>query len=152
MSNLNHLMEVMAAEAELTEQLIEVMKMQQQALVNLDHAEVEISVDKQQELLLPIEALEQERLRLTREVWCELTPPPDAPETSIHLTSLLHHLQRKDADRLSMLGSRLHSAVEVMMKVNQANQYLIEHSRRFVRETLRIVTDGHSRQIVDHRI
>jgi flagellar biosynthesis/type III secretory pathway chaperone len=151
MNNLMHLEEVMATQAELTEQLIEVMKQQQSALVNIDSTKVEQTVDRQQELLMPIEGLEQERVRLTKEVVHSVAPHRVANEP-IPLTTLLMCLDGEEAIRLSRVGSRLHLAVETMMKMNQANQYLIDHSRKFVRETFRIVTDGYSRKLVDQKI
>ncbi len=152
MSNLVHLAEVIATEAELTEQLIEVMKRQQQALISTDAETVAAMVDHQEELLLPIEGLEQERVRLTREVWNEIAPRKLPDNSPVHLSALLDQLQNDEAKKLSDAGSRLHSAVEQMLKVNQANQFLIEHSRKFVRETFRIVTEGYSRKLIDQRI
>ncbi len=152
MSNLIHLAEVIATEAELTEQLIEVMKLQQQALISTDAETVAAMVDHQEELLLPIEGLEQERVRLTREVWNEIAPRKLPDNSPVPLSALLDQLQNDEAKKLSDAGSRLHSAVEQMLKVNQANQFLIEHSRKFVRETFRIVTEGYSRQLIDQRI
>ena len=152
MNNLNHLEEVMATEAELTEQLIEVMKRQQQALVSIDSAAVESTVERQQELLMPIEGLEQERIRLTREIVAASMPKRVEEGEPVHLTTLLTCLDISEAKRLSSVGRRLHEAVEQMMKLNQANQYLLDHSRKFVRETFRIVTDGYSRKLIDQKI
>jgi flagellar biosynthesis/type III secretory pathway chaperone len=152
MNNLNHLAEVMMTEAELTEQLIDVMKQQQHALIMLDPATVESTVDKQQELLLPIEGLEHERQRLTTEVLHDLVPHGTAEETPVSLARLMQHLNAGQAQQLSAASGRLLAAVETMMRMNQANQYLIEHSRKFVRETVRMVTGGNSRRLVDQRI
>jgi flagellar biosynthesis/type III secretory pathway chaperone len=152
MSNLNHLAEVIATEAELTEQLVAIMKQQQEALVKTDADAIASTVDRQEELLLPIEGLEQERARLTKEVWNEVASTKIVDDASVSLTMLVNHLNDEEATRLSTVGGRLHSAVKEMTSVNQANQYLIDHSRKFVRETFRIVTNGFSRKLVDHKI
>ncbi len=152
MNSINHLAEVMTAEAELTERLVEVLRNQQSALVKIDAKAVETTTELQQELLLPIEGLEQERLRLARAVWAEGAKQTVDERTPIHLTSLVSVLQKEDAGRIVNIGNRLHAAVEQTVKLNQANQYLIEHSRKFVRETFKIVTDGFARQLVDQRI
>ncbi len=151
MSNIHHLAEVMMTEAELTERLVDIMKQQQQALVNTDAMAVAESVDQEQELLLPIEGLEQERLRLLRAV-CEENGSPIQEGIPVNLADLILTLPATDREMISAAGSRLHHAVEEMLRTNQANQYLIEHSRRFVRETFRIVTNGFSRQLVDQKI
>lgn len=151
MNSLHHLAEVMTTEAELTERLVAIMKQQQQALVNTDALGVAETVDQEQELLLPIEGLEQERLRLLRAV-CEESGRPVREDVPVSLADLMHKLSEDERQVISVAGSRLHQAVEEMLRTNQANQYLIEHSRRFVRETFRIVTNGYSRQIVDQKI
>lgn len=151
MSNIHYLAEVMTTEAELTERLVAIMKQQQQALVNTDAAAVAESVDQEQELLLPIEGLEQERLRLLHAV-CEDIGYPVQDGSTVNLADILHTLPAEAREKISVAGSRLHHAVEEMLRTNQANQYLIEHSRRFVRETFRIVTNGFSRQLVDQKI
>jgi flagellar biosynthesis/type III secretory pathway chaperone len=152
MNSINYLAEIMTAEAELTEQLVEVMRNQQAALVKIDPLAVERATDRQQELLLPIEGLEQERVRLTREVWSQCAQQVIDESASVNLASLIKFMEREDAGRITAVGSRLHNAVEQMVKLNQANQYLIEHSRKLVHETFKIVTNGFSRQLVDQRI
>lgn len=152
MTNLDHLAEVMATQAELTEQLVDVMKHQQQALVKLDSVTVETTVEREQELLLPIEGLEQERARLTKEIFDVVAPLEVTDESPISLSRLLIHLNNEEANRLSSIGNRLHNAVQQMLNLSQANGHLIEHSRKFVRETFRIVTNGYSRQLVDQKI
>jgi flagellar biosynthesis/type III secretory pathway chaperone len=152
MNNVNHLAEVMTTEAEIAEQLADVFVQQQRALVACDAETVVATVDQQQELMLPLEGLEQERERLTRELWQAVTAEKTNDDSPVNLSKLLERLDAEDASRLSKASSRLLSAVEKMMKLNQANQFLIEHSRKFVRETLRIVTNDYARPLVDRTI
>jgi flagellar biosynthesis/type III secretory pathway chaperone len=152
MNNVNHLAEVMTTEAEIAEQLADVFAQQQRALVACDAETVVATVDQQQELMLPLEGLEQERERLTRELWQTVTAEKTNDVSPVNLSKLLERLDAEDASRLSKASSRLLSAVEKMMKLNQANQFLIEHSRKFVRETLRIVTNDYARPLVDRTI
>jgi flagellar biosynthesis/type III secretory pathway chaperone len=152
MNNVNHLAEVMTTEAEIAEQLADVFAQQQRALVACDAETVVATVDQQQELMLPLEGLEQERERLTRELWQAVTAEKTNDDSPVNLSKLLERLDAEDASRLSKASSRLLSAVEKMMKLNQANQFLIEHSRKFVRETLRIVTNDYARPLVDRTI
>lgn len=152
MNNVHHLAEVMTTEAEIAETLVDVITQQQRALVACDAEAVVATVDQQQELMIPLEGLEQERERLTRELWHAVAPESQDNNKPVNLSALLSHLDRNDAARLSDVGSRLLAAIEKMMKLNQANQFLIEHSRRFVRETMRIVTNDYARPLVDRTI
>jgi flagellar biosynthesis/type III secretory pathway chaperone len=152
MNNIHHLTEVMATEAEIAEKLVDVIAQQQRALVACDTEAVVATVDQQQELLIPLEGLEKERERMTRELWHSVAPEAVDDTGPVNLSALLSRLERNDAMRLSDVSSRLLAAVEKMMKLNQANQFLIEHSRRFVRETLRIVTNDYARSLVDRTI
>lgn len=152
MTNVECLVEVMTAESDLAERLADVMKKQQQCLVNCDADGVAETVEQHQELLLPLEGLEQERERLAREVWNAVAPEPASEGHPVNLTALLDYLGGSEAKKLSEISRRLLMNVETIMKINQANQYLIEHSRRFVRETLRIMTNDYARQLVDRKI
>jgi hypothetical protein len=152
MSSLYDLTAVIATEAELTEQLAEVMRLQQNALIRTDASTIASSVEKQEELLLPIEGLENERLRLTEEVWRAVSSKETLNVEHPTFSTLLKSLEEKDAEILSSVSGRLRSAVHEVMSLNQSNQYLIEHSRKFVHETFRIVTNGFSRQLIDHKI
>ncbi len=152
MNSIHHLAEVMATEAEIAEKLVDVITQQQRALVACDTEAVVATVDQQQELMIPLEGLEHERERLTRELWHTVAPEAADDTRPVNLSALLNRLERNDAARLSNVSSRLLAAIEKMMKLNQANQFLIEHSRRFVRETLRIVTNDYARSLVDRTI
>lgn len=152
MNNIDCLVEVMTAESDLAEQLVEVMKQQQQYLVACNAEGVAGTVEQQQELLLPLEGLEQERERLSRDLWNTVAPEKAADDRPVNLSALIGYLSGPDAERVSNAGHRLLSTVETMMKLNQANQFLIEHSRKFVRETLRIITNDHARQLVDRKM
>lgn len=152
MNNLESLADVMATEAELAERLVDVIKQQQRALVACDAEAVAATIEQQQELMMPLEGLEQERERLTREVLRTLAPERMVEDKPVSFSALLHYLGVDEASRLSKIRRRLLAAIEAMMKVNQANHFLIEHSRTFVRETLRIVTNGYTRQLVDRKI
>jgi hypothetical protein len=152
MSKLDHLVEVMAAEAELTEQLMDVLKVQQRALVGLDTAAVTETVDKQQELLLTIEGFENERLRLTHEMLGGNGIAGSTDDNPATLDRLLTRVAGAEAERLAAVGSRLRNAVRGTTELNRTNQHLIDHSRKFVQETFRLVTQASPRQFVDQRI
>ncbi len=152
MNNVNHLEEVMTTEAEIAEKMVDVFIQQQRALVACDAETVAATVDQQQELMLPLEGLEQERERLTRELWNAVSAQKMGDDAPVNISKLMERLDADDASRLAAASSRLLSAVEKMMKLNQANQFLIEHSRKFVRETLRIVTNDYARPLVDRTI
>jgi flagellar biosynthesis/type III secretory pathway chaperone len=152
MNNINYLADVMTAEAELTEQLVEAMRQQQAALVKTDSATIETITERQEELLLPIEGFERERLRLTREVWSEIAGEKTDDADVIHVSSLILLLQNEEAATIANVAKRLHTAVEQLVTLKQANDYLIEHSRKFVRETFKIVSNGYARQLVDQKI
>lgn len=152
MTNLESLIEVMAAESDLAERLADIMKQQQQCLVNCDAEGVAATVEQHEELLFPLEGLEEERERLTRDLWNAVAPEPAPDDRPVNLSMLLGYLDESDAKKLSDASSTLLTNVEAIMKLNQANQFLIEHSRRFVRETLRIMTNDYARQLVDRKI
>jgi flagellar biosynthesis/type III secretory pathway chaperone len=50
------------------------------------------------------------------------------------------------------MSARLRTVSERIIHMNEHNRILLQRSMRFVQETLRLVTEDHTRQLVDHRM
>jgi hypothetical protein len=50
------------------------------------------------------------------------------------------------------MAARLKTVVERILHMNNQNRLHLQRSLRFVQDTLRLVTDDHTRQLVDHRV
>jgi len=153
MTTINELKEILQAEAELAEALVKVMAEKQQAIVRFEGEELARTTRREEELVKPIQDLERERIRYTSEIGASLAPR--AVGTSVEplkIRDLVQYLNTKDARQLSGVAARLHQAVEQITNINEQNKILLKHSLHFVQETLRVVTSGHTKQLIDQRI
>ena len=141
---------VMQSEVEIGEALLRVMTQKQRSIVGMQGDALTSIVMHEEELIKPFQQLEEQRVRLTAEITGR--PQTLEPRSTITLAELLSHLQPSDALRISTMSTRLRTVSERIIHMNDQNRILLQRSVRFVQETLRLVTDDHTRQLVDHRM
>ena len=107
-------------------------------------------VVQEEELIKPFQQLEEQRVRLAAEIAGH--PSKNGEGTAVTVTELIRHLAPSDALRISTISTRLRTVSERIIHMNDQNRILLQRSVRFVQETLRLVTDDHTRQLVDHRV
>jgi flagellar biosynthesis/type III secretory pathway chaperone len=153
MPTINDLERVITDEAEFAESLLEVVLQQQQAIVRFNAHSLGQLVEKQQEMLRPFEAMEARRASVSKEVVNAMSRGGrPAVSGSITLTEVLRHLDGEDASRVAAVGTRLRKAIENVLSANRKNRLLLEHSLKFVRENIRLLTDGFARQLIDEKM
>ncbi len=141
---------VMQSEVELGESLLRVMMHKQRSIVGLHGDDLTSLVVQEEELIKPFQQLEERRVRLAAEIAGR--PVLMEKGTATTITELLRHLSPSDALRISTMSARLRTVSERIIHMNDQNRILLHRSLRFVQETLRLVTDDHTRQLVDHRM
>jgi flagellar biosynthesis/type III secretory pathway chaperone len=141
---------VMQSEVELGESMLHVMMQKQQSIVGMHGDTLTSLVVQEEELIKPLQQLEERRVRLTAEITGRPIPTEQGP--TITMAELLSHLRPSDALRISTMSTRLRTVSERIIHMNTQNRILLQRSVRFVQETLRLVTDDHTRQLVDHRM
>jgi flagellar biosynthesis/type III secretory pathway chaperone len=147
------LAKVFEMEAELAECLLDVMEKKKDAIVRMQSDALADAVRREEELLEPLAELEQERVRIVRNIRipkAQRTGKTEEPERILDL--VLGTLPEDEAAELSSCASRLREAITRIANVNEQNKILLSHSRQFVRETLRILTDNYRRQLVDQKV
>jgi flagellar biosynthesis/type III secretory pathway chaperone len=151
MKNVDELTKVLQAEADLADALLTIIEDKQQALVHFQPDGLAQAVERERELLKPIQELERERTqivsRLAREV-----KTPDGLAERLTVSELAKYVEPEPGRKLSVLAARLRKTASRIQHRNQQNHVLLESCSRFVKNTLRIVTDDYSRQLVDHTI
>jgi flagellar biosynthesis/type III secretory pathway chaperone len=149
-NRIEQLEQVMRAEVELGEALVDVMTQKQRAVITFQSDELTATVRREEELLQPFRELERERMRIASAL-VGLDPRAEAVR-SVAVRDLLQCLDAPDAVRISTLAARLKAVVERIVRVNDQNRLLLQRSYRFVQETLRRVTDDRTRTLVDHKL
>ena len=128
------LSEVLRTQVDLAEALASLGKDMQRAIVRFDAEAIGAITRRQEELLVPFHRLEAERMRLSGG-----TPLAATKETP-------------GSDLLEVLGLRLRTTGTEILRLSRMNTLLLERSRRYVRETLNILTDNSHKQLVDERM
>lgn len=141
---------IMQTEVEIGESLLRVMTSKQRSIVGLHGDSLTSLVVEEEELIRPFQQLEERRVRLTSELVGR--PSTEEHPPIVTITELLRHLKPTDALRISTMSTRLRTVSERIIHMNEQNRILLQRSVRFVHDTLRLVTDDHTRQLVDHRM
>ena len=141
---------VMESEVELGESLLQVMTRKQQSIIGLHGDNLTSLVVQEEGVIRPFQQLEERRVRLTRELSGQSPECTEGP--TVTLRELLQHLAPSDAVRIATMSARLRTVSERIIHMNEHTRILLQRSVRFVQETLRLVTEDHTRQLVDHRM
>jgi len=150
MTSVKELQEVMVTEAQVTEGLVALLLQEQEAIVGGRPEELDGLVDKCEDLLQPMAGLEKERARLTELIISERgKEKKGTPATS---RDLLRCLGSNDALLMQPVIERLRAASKEVVRVNNLNKPLLQHSQSFIRQTLRAATDDFKKNLIDKRM
>ena len=153
MEKIEQLGQILQTEADLVEALAGVMVQKQQSIVRFDAGSLGTLTQREQDLLVPFQALEGERMKLAEDLAGGVPAGRSGegtPARSIH--ELLAALEVDAGAPVAGQAARLRSAVQRVLDLSQQNRTLMQHSLKFVRETLRMITKDHTRQLVDQRM
>jgi len=153
MEKIEQLGQILQTEADLVEAIAGVMEKKQQSIVKFDAGNLDALTQREQDLLVPFQALEGERARLAEELSAGLAgerPAGEPPARSMR--ELLQALDLPPEATVVGHAARLHKAVQRVQDLTQQNRTLMRHSLKFVRETLRLITHDHTRPLVDQRM
>jgi len=151
MMNVDQLTKVLQAEADLSDALLTVIEEKQQALVHFKPDGLARAVERERELLKPIQDLERERTEIVDRLCNDLNAKKDQRQR-LTVSELARYIESEAGRKISILAARIRKTASRIQHRNQQNHVLLESSARFVKNTLRIVTEDYSRQLVDHKI
>ncbi len=146
---IDQLEEILQTEIELAQALLAVLEEQQQAIVHLNINSLDELIAREHQLLKPIQDLEKERTKIVN----YLSPSSSQKNNAaIPLREFVEHLNAEDAKRISDLGTKLSGKVEDILNINRRLKILLNQSLRFVRESVGILTNNYSKQLIDQKI
>ena len=152
MKTVDQLVNVLKAEADLAEALLGVVEEKQQALVHFKADDVAKAVERERKLLIPMKELERERSEIVDSLASNLRSVPKEEGRSLTVRELAAHVEVEGGRKLKVLAERIRATARRIQHRNQQNHILLESSARFVKSTLRILTEDYSRQLVDEKI
>jgi flagellar biosynthesis/type III secretory pathway chaperone len=152
MKDVEALKTILESEAELATGIYDQVTREMEAIIRISASGVAATVRAETELMKPLEILDRERARCADEIGKRLFPDGTQHPRSMTVRELVRYLPPAEAVAVSGAADRLRSVVENIVAANGRNRVLLERSRRFVEETLRIVTDDHTRTLIDQRM
>jgi flagellar biosynthesis/type III secretory pathway chaperone len=152
MTKIEELEQVMQKEVEVGEALLQVMTRKQHSIVGIRGDELAAILIQEETLITPFRSLEEARSRLTAEIVSEDTDRAASAGRRVTIAEVLGRVPAGDAVRISTIAVQLRTVVERILHMNEQNRIFLQRSLRFVQDTLRLVTEDHTRQLVDHRM
>ena len=152
MNDVEKLQSILESEADVATGIYDQVTREMEAIIMLSGSDLSETVRAEVELLKPLERLDQERARCAEELGNRLFPDGTQHVRTMTVRELVRYLPRPEALAISGAADRLRSVVENIVAANNRNRQLLERSRRFVEETLRIVTDDHTRTLINKRM
>jgi hypothetical protein len=151
MTRIEELERVLEAEVELGEAILRLLMDKQRSIVGLQSDMLSALLVQEDQLLRPFQKLESERVRLTAELVGASDTGIIAGSGPVSVTDLVEFLPAIDSVRIATIAMRLRTVVERILHMNTQNRVLLQRSLRFVQDTLRTVTEDHTRALVDQR-
>ena len=152
MKDVETLRTILETEAEVATGIYDQVTREMEAIIRLSARDLAETVSAETELLKPLEQLDRERARCAEEIGRRLFPDGTSDVRRMTVRELVRYLPPAEAVAVSGAADRLRSVVENIVAANGRNRVLLERSRRFVDETLRIVTDDNTRTLIDQRM
>ena len=149
MTTIEQFEEILKTEAGVADAILDSLYEQQQAIIQFRDRAIIDAAERGKRLLEPLESLERERENLCRAFDSTMHPETNG---TFRLSGLARSLPNDQAAKILGAGKILKGKVEKIMTVNTQNRMLLDHSLRFVKQSLRIMTDNYTKKLVDTTI
>ena len=142
---------VLESEAEVSEELLVAMKEKQDSLIHFKADAMGAAVDRERLLLKQMQDLERQRELIVADL---VSGVPGLQRSSKNPTvrQIVPFVADDTGARLLDLAKRIKNVSGRVQRTNQQNRFLLDSSAKFIKNTLRILTEDHRRQLVDKTI
>lgn len=147
MNDREKLLAVMDEEADAVENLLDIMRDKQQAIISMSNEDLQESIDKELKIVSLTKSLERQRLELIQRIIPETNHP-----SKITISELLNNFEGEGSDRLLSLKQKLRESLEQMKEINEINRLLVERGKKFVKENISILTNQGKTILVDKKV
>ncbi len=145
------IIELMIAQQTKLDDLLNNMKAMQKALVNQQYKEYELSIDNHQRILADIQNIEKERIKLLNSF---LGNVKNFQNKNIHqlIFEKLEIKNKNEIDRYLEIRDRIAELIKDVSKYNFQNLYLIENSRKFIRDLIITLFGSKNQKLLDRKV
>jgi flagellar biosynthesis/type III secretory pathway chaperone len=147
MNDKEKLLAVMNEEVDAVENLLDIMKNKQKAIISMANDDLQENIDKELKMVSLTKSLERQRLDIVQRIVPESNYP-----SKITISELINNFEGEESKRLLSLKQRLMESLEQMKDVNEINRLLIERGKKFVKENISILTSHGEKNLVNKKV
>lgn len=148
MTSLNELIETLEQEISAVEALREVILLKQHAIIKHDYDALKEAIGQEEAAVQRVRQLEQQRLAFIAHCIDDL----DSKMKMLTLNDLIQQLDGDLTNVLTKFEQRLQAAMRQVSYINDQNKLLVNNSLNFIKETINIVTENRTRQLVNKSV
>ena len=141
------LLAVMNEEVDAVENLLDVMKEKQKAIISMANEDLQESIAKELKIVSLTKLLEKQRLELVQKIVPETNYP-----SKITISQLADNFKGEESKRLLSLKQRLRESLEQMKEINEVNRLLIVRGKEFAKENISILTSYGKKNLVNKKV
>lgn len=147
MSDKEKLLAVMTEEADAVENLLDIMKKKQKAIISFANDELQESISKELKMVSLTKSLEKQRLELIQKIIPETNYP-----SKVTISQLVGNFDEEESKKLLSLKQRLMGSLEQLKDINEINRLLIDRGKKFVKENISILTSYGEKTLVNRKV
>jgi FlgN protein len=148
MTSLNELIETLEQEIAAVEALRAVILLKQHAIIKHDYDALKETIDIEETAIQNVRRYEQQRLAFIAHCIDDL----DSKMQMLTLNDLIRQLDGDLTNVLTQQEQRLKTALVQVTYINDQNKMLVNNSMNFIKETINIVTENRTRQLVNKAV
>ena len=148
MTELTDLINILEKELISLETLREVVLCKQNAIVKHNYDALKIALTEEEAAIKGVTEHEQQRLAFIAHCIDDL----DAKMQTLTLQEVVEQLNYTRTDELTQLEGRLRNTLQQITYLNDQNKMLVNNSMNFIKETINIVTQNKSRQLINRTV
>ncbi|MFH1194314.1 MAG: flagellar protein FlgN [bacterium] len=132
--------------------LLGLVKEKQRALVGNDRVALEKCIKSEEQILVMIQGVEEERLKMIHSINAELGGKNRVTKISSIAEMLKGKIAPEKLKQLTATEKKIKSDIAEIMSLNKQNLFLIQHSRSFISETINTLLSSRKRSILDRKV
>lgn len=133
-------------------ELLQSVQRKQIALISMSHDGLEESIQHEEKLLIRIKEIEKERQNSLRNITLTYNVQFDSTKLKDIVEKLKQLVAENELKSLMLFEGKIKKLAEMISDVNNQNMFLIQHSKRFINETINTLLTNNKKSIIDRKI
>ena len=146
------LLEILTDEENLLSSILKTAEEKQVALVSNNRDSLDASIKEEEKFLPRLREIEISRIKALQSIYLSAGKKADDYTIGALLGEFEENLTEDEKNNLSEKQKKIRELINTITKLNEQNLYLINHSRRFINETINAIINSSDRSILDKKV